>query len=165
LALLSLFVRPFGLVLMSAGLSGLRACNGNNDSFSVLKGIGWRAPWSTIALIFGGLSVAGLPVSAGFVWRWSLYRALAPTYPGYAVVLILATLGVMAGLWRVLAVLLERPHSPDNRSVIQSDPPESWLTAAVMCVAILICVGVGLFPQILAPWAARLADTYTFLAP
>jgi NADH-quinone oxidoreductase subunit N len=165
LVLLSLFVRPFGLVLMSAGLSGLRACNGNNDSFSVLKGIGWKAPWSVLALIFGGLSVAGLPVSAGFVWRWSLYRALAPTYSGYAVVLILATLGVMTGLWRILAVLLERSHSPDNRSVTQSDPPESWLTAVVMCVAILACVCVGLFPQILAPWAARLADTYTFLAP
>ena len=165
LALLSLFVRPFGLVLMSAGLSGLRACNGNNDSLSALEGIGWKAPWSTVALVFGGLSVAGLPVSAGFVWRWSLYRALAPIYPSYAVVLVLAALGVMVGLWRVLAVLLERPHAPDNRSVIQSDPAENWLTAAVICVAILICVGVGLFPQVLAPWAARLADAYTFLAP
>jgi NADH-quinone oxidoreductase subunit N len=165
LALLSLFIRPFGLVLMSAGLSGLRACNGDDDSFSALKGIGWKAPWSTLALIFGGLSVAGLPVSAGFVWRWSLYRALAPTYPGYAVVLILAALGVMAGLWRVLAILMERSHPPDSGRVIQSDPSESWLTAAVICVAILICVGVGLFPQVLAPWAARLADAYTFLAP
>jgi formate hydrogenlyase subunit 3/multisubunit Na+/H+ antiporter MnhD subunit len=165
LALLSLFVRPFGLVLMSASLSGLRACNRNNDRLSALEGIGWKAPWSTVALIFGGLSVAGLPVSAGFVWRWSLYRALSPIYPGHAVVLILAALGVMVGLWRALAVLLKRPPSPDNRSVIQSDPSENWLTAAVICAAILICVGVGLFPQVLAPWAARLADAYTFLAP
>jgi formate hydrogenlyase subunit 3/multisubunit Na+/H+ antiporter MnhD subunit len=165
LALLSLFVRPFGLGLMSAGLSGLRACNGDNDSLNVLKGVGRRAPWSTLALVFGGLSVAGLPVSAGFVWRWSLYRALAPIYPGYAVILILAALGVMTGLWRVLAILLERPHAPDNHSVIQFNPSESWLTAAVICVAILICAGVGLFPQTLAPWAARLADAYTFLAP
>jgi NADH-quinone oxidoreductase subunit N len=165
LALLSLLMRPFGLVLMSAGLSGLRACNGNNDSLSALEGIGWKAPWSTMALIFGGLSMAGLPVSAGFVWRWSLYRALAPVYPSYAAILILAALGVMVGLWRVLTVLLKRPRSPDDRSIIQPDPSENWLTAAVLCAAILICVGVGLFPQTLAPWAARLADTYTFFTP
>jgi multicomponent Na+:H+ antiporter subunit D len=165
LALLSLFVRPFGLVLMSAGLSGVRASNGNNDNLSALQGIGWKTPWSTAALVLGGLSVAGLPISAGFVWRWSLYRALAPSYPGYAVILILAALGVMVGLWRALAILLERPRSPDNRSVIQPDPAENWLTAIVICLAILVCVGVGLFPQVLAPWAARLADTYTFLAP
>jgi hypothetical protein len=81
------------------------------------------------------------------------------------VVLILAALGVMVGLWRALAVLLKRPHSPDNRSVIASDSAEDWLTAAVICVAILGCVGVGLFPQVLAPWAVRFADAYTFLAP
>ncbi len=106
LALLALFVRPFGLVLMAAGLSGLRKQNGNDDSFDALRGMGWKAPWSTVVLIFGGLSAAGLPVSAGFVWRWALYRALAPSSPGYALILILAGMGVMIGLWRGLSVLL-----------------------------------------------------------
>jgi formate hydrogenlyase subunit 3/multisubunit Na+/H+ antiporter MnhD subunit len=165
LALLSLYVRPFGLVLMAAGLSGLWKRNGNDDSLDALRGVGWRAPWSTATLIFGTLSIAGLPVSAGFVWRWSLYRSLAPSNPGYALILILAGMGVMIGLWRGLAALLERPRSPENRSVIPPGPSEGWLTAAVVVVVILACVGVGIFPQVLAPWAIRLADTYTFFTP
>ena len=165
LVLLSLFVRPFGLVLMAAGLSGLQVYSGNSDRFDALRGIGWRAPWSTIALILGGGSIAGLPVSAGFVWRWSLYRTLALSHPGYALILILAGMGVMVGLWRGLAALLERPRSPEDRSVLSRVPSEGWLTAVVMAIAILGCIGVGLFPQVFAPWAAQLAEAYTFLLP
>jgi formate hydrogenlyase subunit 3/multisubunit Na+/H+ antiporter MnhD subunit len=165
LTLLSLYVRPFGLALMAAGLSGLRRHNGDDDSFSALRGVGWKAPWSTVALSIGGLSTAGLPVSAGFVWRWALYRALAPSSPATALFIILAGTGVTVGLWRGLSVLLARPRSPENRSVLSLGPSEGWLTAAVVIVVVVACVGVGLFPQTLAPWAVRLADAYTFFTP
>jgi len=169
LTLLSLLVRPFGLALMASGLSGLRACNGGDDSFETLRGLGWKAPWSTAALIFGGLSVAGLPVGAGFVWRWALCRALAPSSPGVALLILLAGAGVVIGVWRGLSYLLMRPHSPADRSIVSpgtSDgASEGWLTAAVVVVAIVACVGIGLFPQVLAPLAVRLAETYTFFTP
>ena len=165
LAILSLLVRPFGLVLMSAGLSGLRARNGGDDGFDALRGLGWQAPWSTAALTFGGLSVAGLPVSAGFVWRWALCRALAPSSPISALVLLLAGVGVMAGVWRGLSALLTRPRSSEDRGDSSSGFPGGWLTAAVVAVAILGCAGVGFFPQVLAPLAVRLAEAYTFFAP
>jgi formate hydrogenlyase subunit 3/multisubunit Na+/H+ antiporter MnhD subunit len=169
LALLALLVRPFGLILMAAGLSGLRAYNGGDDGFDALRGVGWKSPWSTAALVFGGLSIAGLPVSVGFAWRWALYRALTPSHPGTALVLLLAGGGVIAGVWRGLSVLLSRPSSPQNRSVISLGSPESfsegWLTTGVVIVAILGCVGVGFFPQTLAPLAVRIAETYTFFIP
>ena len=168
LAFLSLLVRPFGLALMAAGLSGLRARSGGDDSFDALRGLGWKAPWSTAALVFGGLSVAGLPVSAGFVWRWALCRALVPSSPIPALLILLAESGVMVGMWRGLSSLLARPRSLENRSVvsldISEDTSEGWLTAAVVAVTILGCVGVGLFPQVLAPLAVRMAETYTFFA-
>ena len=165
LVFLSLFVRPFSLILMAAGLSGLRARNGGDDDLNALRGWGWRAPWSTAALIFGGLSVAGVPVSAGFVWRWALCRALATSRPGSALLLLLAGVGVMIGVWRGLSALLARPRSPENGSVISPGASEGWLTAVVVVVAVMACVGAGLFPQVLAPLAARLAEAYTFFVP
>jgi len=164
LVFLSLLMRPFGLGLMATGLSGLRSRNGGDDSFDALRGLGWKAPWSTAALIFGGLSVAGLPVSAGFTWRWALYRALAPSSPGSALFLLLAGAGVMIGVWRGLSILLVRPRSPEGSNPSQ-DTSEGWLMAMVVAVAILACIGIGLFPQVLAPLAARLAEAYTFFAP
>jgi len=165
LTLLSLLVRPFGLILMAAGLSGLRACTGGDDGFDALRGLGWRAPWSTAALVLGGLSVAGLPVSAGFVWRWALCRALASSSPDSALLLLLAGAGVMVGVYQGVSALLVRPRSPENRSVVPQDTSEGWLTAAVVAVAIMACVGIGLFPQVLTPLAVRLAETYTFFLP
>ena len=165
LALMSLLVRPFGLALMSAGVSGLRARNGGDDDVDALRGLGWQAPWSTAALVFGGLSAAGMPVSAGFVWRWALCRALAPSSPGSALLLLLAGAGVMVGVWRGLSSLLVHARAPENRSVVSLGAREGWLTAVVVIVAIIACVGVGLFPQVLAPLAVRLAEAYTFFTP
>lgn len=162
LVLLSLAVRPFGLILLAAGLSGLRACSGGDDSPDAFRGLGWQAPWSTAALLFGALSLAGLPVGAGFVWRWALCRALAPSDLGTALLLLLAGVSVAAGLWRALSGLLMRPRLPEDRSAISLGPSEGWLTALVVIVAIAASVGVGLFPQWIAPLADRLAATYTF---
>jgi hypothetical protein len=92
-------------------------------------------------------------------------RALAPSNPGYTLILILAGMGVMVGLWRGLLALLERPRSPENRSVLSLGLSEGWVTATVVVVVILGCVGMGIFPQVLTPWAVRLADTYTLFAP
>jgi len=162
LVLLSLSVRPFGLILLAAGLSGLRARNGGANDLDSLRGLGWQAPWSTVALVFGSLSMAGLPVSAGFAWRWALCRTLAPSDLGTALVLLLAGLSVMAGVWRGLSSLLMRPRSAEDRSVIPMEPSEGWLTAVVVVVAVAASVGVGLFPQYVAPLADRLAAAYTF---
>jgi NADH:ubiquinone oxidoreductase subunit 2 (subunit N) len=165
LVILSLLVRPFGLILMSAGLGGLRARSNGADDFDALRGLGWQARWSTAAMVFGGLSAAGLPVSAGFVYRWALCRALASSSPGAALLLLLAGGGVMVGVWRALSALVVRPRPSENRSVVSSVSPEGRLTAAVVVVAIMACVGVGLFPQVLAPLAVRLTEAYTLFTP
>jgi hypothetical protein len=72
---------------------------------------------------------------------------------------------VMIGVWRRFSSLLMRPRSPEDRSVISLSPAEGWLTAAVVIVAVAASVGVGLFPQIVAPLADSLAGTYTFFIP
>ena len=164
LVFLSLLVRPFGLILMAAGLSGLRARNGN-DSFAALQGEGWRSPWSSAALFFGAISAGGLPVSAGFAWRWALYRGLAPAELGAVLALLLSSAGVMAGLWRGLVPLLTRPRGSDATNHVGKAKPEGWLTATIVVGAILCTVGVGLFPQSIAPLAIRLAEGYAFFVP
>jgi len=166
LVLLSLSVRPFGLALLAAGLGGLRARVGGGDVMTEdLRGMGWQAPWSTVAVVFGALSIAGLPISAGFACRWALCRALAPSSLGTALFLLVAGVSVMIGVWRRFSVLLMRPRSPEDRSVIPLNPTEGRLTAAVVIVVVAASVGVGLFPQVVAPLADSLAGTYTFFLP
>jgi NADH:ubiquinone oxidoreductase subunit 2 (subunit N) len=167
LAMLSLLARPFGLALMAAGLKGLEARIGPGGRLDALRGLGWKAPWSTLAFLVGSLSMAGVPVSAGFAGRWALFRTLAPSDLPLVLVMILASVGVMIGVWRVLATLFRRSESSDGEDgeIEGEGPSEGVLTVFLIVLAVAACVGVGLFPQFLARAALRLAGLYTFLAP
>lgn len=170
LVFLSLLMRPFGLGLMAAGLSSLRRKWEVDDQVKSLRGLGWEAPVSTLALTLGGLSIAGLPISAGFVWRWVLYRSLAPASPGIVLLLLAATAGVVIGVWRGLSSLLAPPEPAEEENGAEESPKEETLSEGKLMVGIVMlgmiaCVAVGLFPQYLAPLATRLAETYTFFAP
>lgn len=164
LVFMSLLMRPFGLLLMAVGLSGLYT-TAEDDRLDFLFGLGWRVPWSVAALVAGGLSLAGLPISAGFTWRWALYRALAEPLPSVVLALLLAAGGVMVGVWRGLAALLSRSEAPEPSDAPPWASSRNWLTPGIVALAVLSSLIVGLFPQLLAPLAIRLAEAYTFLMP
>jgi len=161
LVLLALLVRPIGLVLMAAGLARLTKW-GRDGSLARLRGVGWKEPLGMAAYVFGSLSLAGVPGSAGFVWRWALYWNLAAQNLAQATLLLLGSLGVLIGLFRMLAVTLDRSvQSGEGRA--DAGARTNWLNSTVVVLAILGCVGVGIFPQAVAPLATRLADSFTLL--
>ncbi len=167
LSLLCLLVRPFGLALMATGLTGLGVGHRHHLAFESFRGAVRRVPWSVVAFVVGGVSLAGLPVSAGFTGRWALYRALGPSSLGRALTMLGAGVGLMIGVWRGLASLLDDGEDPadEEDEDAPTEGPEGWLRASVVVLAVAACVVVGLAPQLLAPTAARLASLYTFLAP
>lgn len=167
LALLALLVRPLGVSLMAAGLRGLRTERPDGDAPDALRGLARKAPWSTLAFLIGGLSVAGLPISAGFAARWALYRALAPSNLSSALVMMLASAGIIIGVWRSLSTLLSRsePSAVGASEPGQDSLLQRWLLAGLVVLAVGGCVGIGLFPQLVTPTAVRLASLYTFLSP
>lgn len=164
LAFLSLLVRPFGLVLMAAGVRGLRArqCP-RNPRMEEMRGLGRNASWSALAFLIGGVSTAGLPVSAGFAGRWSLYRAIGTSNLTSVLAMMLASVGVMVGVWRTLAVVL----SAESAVAVEGAGREGerWADALVVVLGVGGSIVVGLAPQLVAPTAARLAGLYTFLSP
>lgn len=166
LALLALLVRPFGLVLMAAGLKGLRLQGFKDGGLDAVQGLARKAPWSALAFLIGGLSTAGLPVSAGFAGRWPLYDALALTSFPSVMLLIAASTGVMIGVLRVLSALLASDGPSDDRvDEPESRTPRDWLVAGVFASGVVISLAMGLFPELLMPTAVRLASLYTFFGP
>jgi formate hydrogenlyase subunit 3/multisubunit Na+/H+ antiporter MnhD subunit len=166
LALSCVLVRPFGMVLMATGLKGLGARCGHDLRLAAMAGSGWRAPWSTLALLIGGVSMAGLPVSAGFVGRMALYRILGLSDLASVLVMMLASAGLMIGVWRAMSGVLDdaqrvRAAGDEERS----GDGERWMNAVVVLLAVTASVIVGLSPQLVARTATRLAGLYTFLTP
>lgn len=114
-ALLHMGYRNVGIVTASMGLGILRRSLGDDD-LDRLEGAWRSAPLGVIGLAIGGLSLAGLPLTAGFASRLPLYRALARISLGWGIVLILCTLGPAWAFIRCLTTsLVSVPNLARNK--------------------------------------------------
>ncbi len=165
-----LFARSLGTALMAAGLGGLKERSGGSTDLP--DGIGWQAPWSTLAVLVGGLSLAGFPPTIGFAARWALLSTVLPADPVMGLILLLASAGPLVGLLRLLAGLLRRrkriPGTEPLQEQEEEEPPpepESPLNVALLLLLIATTLALGLYPQLIATTADRLAAYFTFFAP
>jgi formate hydrogenlyase subunit 3/multisubunit Na+/H+ antiporter MnhD subunit len=99
---------PRGIVYFVWGtaLAGIRSQTGGNLQFSAVGGLGLKYPFLTCSLILAHLSLAGLPLLAGFPVRLALWEALALQDKVIALGTLLGTLGLIISALRSLAVLV-----------------------------------------------------------
>jgi multicomponent Na+:H+ antiporter subunit D len=79
-----------------------------------MAGLGQRMPWTMAAFVGGGLSLIGVPLTAGFISKW--YLLLAALDAGMwwiAVFILIASMIAIVYVWRVVEVAYFSP-SPDG---------------------------------------------------
>ena len=78
------------------------------------NGIGRRMPWTMAAFVVGGLSLIGVPGTAGFVSKWYLVLGAleAEWYPLAALILLSSLLAVVY-VWRVVEIAWFREPAGD----------------------------------------------------
>ena len=114
-ATLHLGYRGVGIVAVSMAAATLRR-RLDADDLEHLRGAWRRAPLAVIATIVGGLSVAGVPLTAGFTTRLVLYRSLATEHPGWALAIMAGSIGPAWAFMRFLvASLVSTPISGGKR--------------------------------------------------
>ena len=154
-AALLIMVRVLALVVWGVGAAAL--VGGLGDDFENLRGRAWDYPFATAAVLVGGLSVAALPVMAGFPGRWALFSILSGAHPAFSLVLIIAGASSWLGYARALYILVERSESQNAHGhyyVPQEEP--ATIGFAVLGVSVLLLV--GLVPQLLAPLARNMVE-------
>ncbi len=163
----AVFARAPGVVLMAAGLMGLREQSGGE--IWKPEGMGRKAPWSTVAFLVGGLSLAGFPPTAGFAPRWGIYYLLFRTRPWVSLLLLLASAGVVVGLLRLLHELLSRPPRLRGEEGEKEPPPptepEPKLLTVLLIIGLIGVIGLGIFPQGLAAAAAQAGAGFILPGP
>ncbi len=89
-----------------------------------LAGLGRRMPWTTAAFVVGGISLVGVPLTAGFTSKWLLVSAAIEIgwWPVVVVVVIGSLLAVIY-VWRVVEVL----YRPSAETVAVREAPLSLL--------------------------------------
>ena len=101
-------------------------------------GLGKRMPWTMAAIVIGGLSLIGVPPTAGFVSKW--YLVLGTLEQGLwpiAVLILIGSLLALVYVWR----LIEAAYF----GAVAADAPEVREAPASMLVPIWILVAANIY--------------------
>lgn len=130
--------------LMTAGAFGIVAANsggpverGSLDDFA---GFGWREPLLGAIFTVFLLSLAGFPLTGGFIGKMYILRATMESgYVILAVALVLASLISYFYYLRVVVVMYMRPAPEDGSStVVALAPPAKFAIAAAALLVIVL---------------------------
>jgi multicomponent Na+:H+ antiporter subunit D len=107
------------------------------DDLKAISGIAHRLPMSFLAFGLGGLCLAGLPPSGGFVAKWLLLRAaLAQGAWGWALLLVVGGLLTLAYVLLVLRFALDRTEAPETFRPVPARMEAAALALALGAVAL-----------------------------
>jgi formate hydrogenlyase subunit 3/multisubunit Na+/H+ antiporter MnhD subunit len=151
-----LAIRGLGMGMIGAATASIGQSAGGNG-LTVLRGAAHRAPLDTAALLVGGLTLAGLPLTAGFVPRWFLMQDLARIDSRWVWLIVAAGLGVVVGYLRILHAMLEPPLNPSRSELPLQIRPATLILLALA----LISLALGAFPEPLLDAAQRLLTAYS----
>ena len=113
-----------------------------------LAGLARRAPWTFVAFVICGLSLIGIPGTAGFISKWYLITAaLEFGAPGLVLVLVIlvSSLMAVAYIWRIVEAAAFAPVAQD----VDDGEPQKTLPLALL----------------VATWAVALANIFFGLVP
>ena len=126
-----------------------------------LHGLGRRMPLTMLAFVIGGLSLIGLPLTVGFVSKWTL--VLAAFERGWwplAVFVLLTSLLAAAYVWRVVEAAYLHAPAPDA-----APAKEAPLGLLVPTWALIgACVYFGIDTSLTLGVAGRAAETLLALS-
>jgi len=145
-----------GVRVVSLGLWGLGTALMSRAGYE--RGSGRRAPIATAAGLAGVLSMAGLPLTAGFPWRWALLEKLPEAARSGSLLMILSMLAI---LWAVLrwTHFFFQPGAIEMEEAEKSPPK---LAVALLAGAAIL---LGIFPQLVYPWVAQTMSGLANLTP
>lgn len=151
-------VHMFNHALMKGALFaalGAVACRIGSTRINDLAGLGHAMPWTMSAFALGGLSLIGVPLTAGFISKW--YLILAALEQGWwwlALALLLTSLIAVMYVWKVIEAAWFRELPAANRNVREA--PLSLLVPTWVLVTANLWFGID--TRYSAGLAARAAE-------
>lgn len=134
----------FATIGAFAIISLVRDANGEATRLSQWAGLGRRSPIAAAAFALFLLAFAGIPLTSGFIGKFSIFAAGIGAGDAWAVVLAVLASAVAAFFYARVIVLMffSEPTTDDVRVVIPSA-----FTAVGLGVTVAVTVVLGVFPQ------------------
>jgi multicomponent Na+:H+ antiporter subunit D len=127
-----------GAIFVLLGAVALRS-GALNFTVTSLAGLGKRMPLTAFGLVIAGLSLIGVPGTAGFVSKW--YFVLGALERGQlwiAVAVLLSSLLAVVYVWRLVEVAYFQSPAPESR---EAGLPERGEAPLTMLLPIYLLIG------------------------
>ena len=97
---------------MAIGALGYRIGSSQIESF---HGLGRQMPWTFAAIVIAGLSLIGIPGTAGFISKWYLVLAALEQQAWLiAIIILIGSLLAVIYMWKLVEVLFFKPATQSN---------------------------------------------------
>lgn len=136
------FIHLFNHALIKGGLFLALGCvvrRCGNADLSSFVGLGKRMPWTAAAIVVGGLSVIGMPLTNGFISKWFLISALWEQ--DYWLLIVPVLLGSLLGIVYVWGVIERMYMRQPDKKLDQAADKES----VMLLVPVWIFAGLNLY--------------------
>lgn len=142
------------LLLLNHGLAlalitACRVAGPSLDRGSSLVKSGWTV---------GGLSLSGIPLTAGFVGRWLIYLPLSQQSVVYTAILILSSFGLFVGYLRVWRGIVVQAGTLESRG-------RSILLRLLVGASTLALLAWGVLPHLILSNIVEVLKALAFLSP
>ncbi len=121
----------------------VRDAGGEATAFSKWSGLGRTSPLVAGAFGFLLLSMAGIPLTGGFVGKWAVFE-VALASGAWPVVIVAIAASVISVFFYVRVILLMFFNDPDENTASVTKP--SLLTSATIAVCVALTVLLGIVP-------------------
>jgi multicomponent Na+:H+ antiporter subunit D len=109
-----------GALFMAVGALVYRIGSSRIEHFA---GLGKHMPWTFAAIIIGGLSLIGVPGTAGFISKWYLVlAAIEQQYWLIVIVILLGSLLAVVYVWKLVEALYFKPASGSRSAPVKEAP-------------------------------------------
>lgn len=149
------YVLTYGFTTLAAfGLLTLvRDADGEATHLSQWSGIGKKSPAVAALMTLMLLSMAGIPLTSGFIGKFMVFKAAWHT-AGPLVVVALLFSAVAAFYYLRVVVLMYFAEPPENSPTIAIP---GWTTSVALTVSVVVTIGLGVFPQPILDLAQKAA--------
>ncbi|MEM7243184.1 MAG: monovalent cation/H+ antiporter subunit D family protein [Pseudomonadota bacterium] len=151
-----LFNHGITKALMFMGVGAL-VIHAGGAFYTQLAGLGRQMPLTGAAIVVGGLSLIGIPGTAGFVSKWLLVQAAfergvdQPIYTAIAFAILVSSLLAVVYVWRAFEVLyLQKPTGAAKEA--------HWTMIVPMWILALACIYFGIDTSLTVEAATEAAN-------
>ena len=114
------------------------------DHFESFNGLGKRNPWLAFSITIAMLSLAGIPLTAGFIGKFMMFSNVMNDY--HTVLLILAAINAAVGVYYYLRVVV---HMYFMKSEVGQTVSMPVNFRVVFVVAVILTIVLGVYPDLI----------------